>query len=161
MKIRTSVHLTALALLACLNNTPAAYAATTSTTFAVTATVTATCLVTALPLVFGNYAGNQLDGTSTITVTCTSLTHYDVGLNNGANASGTQRRMLSGGDYLNYELYTASGRTIRWDDIGGTTVVSGDGTGLPQTLTVYGRIPANQNPPTGVYTDTINVTLSY
>jgi spore coat protein U-like protein len=162
MKIRTSFRLAALALLTCFCNMPSAHAAQTTTTFSVTATVTATCSVSASTLAFGNYAGNQTDGATTITVTCTNTTPYEVGLNDGVNTP-TRRMKDAGSNYLTYDLYTDSGRSTRWGEIGdvGGTSVHGTGDGTPQTLDVYGRIPANQNPPAGNYTDTVTVTLSY
>jgi len=56
-------------------------AATATTTFQVTATVNATCLISATNLAFGAYTGTQTDATSTVTVTCTNTTPYNIGLN--------------------------------------------------------------------------------
>ena len=52
-------------------------AATATTTFQ----VTATCLISATNLAFGAYTGTQTDATSTVTVTCTNTTPYNIGLN--------------------------------------------------------------------------------
>ena len=159
MKIRTTFRLTALPLLACLAYLPAALAATTSTTFQVTATVAATCSVSAGTLAFGSYVGNQLDAENTLTVTCTTGTTYDITLDNGAQPSGSQRRMISAGsNYLNYDLYTTTGRTVLWQ---GATAVSDTGDATAQSHPVYGRIPAGQNPPATTYADTISVTVTY
>ncbi len=158
MKMRTA-RLAALSLLPWLACFSTAWAATTTDTFSVTATVTATCTVTADDLSFGNYAGNQLDAESHITATCTNTTAYHIALSDGANPDGTQRRMANGTNYLEYELYSDSGRSSRWG--GDPDWVAGTGDGNPQEYHVYGRIPANQNPPALLYTDTITVTLSY
>ncbi|WP_409528142.1 spore coat protein U domain-containing protein [Rhizobium sp.] len=40
-------------------------------------------------------------------------------------------------------------------------MVTGTGTGSPQTLTVYGRVPAQNTPAPGTYSDTVVVTVSY
>ncbi len=141
----------------------ASFAATTTTTFQVTATVAAACSVSATDHSFGAYAGVQLDATSTITPTCTLLTPYSISLDTGANASGTQRRMknTASADYLSYSLFSDALRTIVWGTGGGGTVVNGVGTGLAAPSTVYGRIAAAQNVPTGSYADTITVTLTF
>lgn len=146
-----------------------ALAATATATFQVTATVANSCLVSATNLNFGAYdPAAALDGTSTITVTCTAQTPYTIGLDAGqqsTGANGTTRAMI-GNDtattLLNYELYTESGRTTAWGDIGGTTTVAQSAlTGGPLPYTVYGQIPASQYVPAASYVDTINVTVAY
>lgn len=164
MKMRTSVRLASLPLLACLAYLPAAQAATIDTTFQVTANVAVTCsALTAGDMVFGTYSGTTIDRTSTISVTCTNSGDFTVGLDDGLHpeAPGGQRRMQkTSGEYLSYELYSDAGRTSRWGNAS-PTWVSAVGTGEPQTLTVYGRIPAGTVPSGGYYTDTITVTVTY
>lgn len=143
---------------------------TATTTFQVTATVNDSCTVTATDLAFGVYdagAGN-LDGTSTITATCTAGTGYDIGLDagsNSANASGTTRAMDDGGSsYLEYELYSDSSRSVIWgNDVGTDTVNNPSATGGDNAHTVYGQIPAGQYDASAAtsYSDTINVTVTY
>lgn len=158
--MRTLLRLAALAV-ATIAGT--ASATDVTTTFLVTATVTSACSVSGTTLAFGTYTGSQLDGTSTLTVTCTLLTPYTVKLNAGANA-GTPgdvntRRMTDGAThYLGYQLYSDALRTTVWDN---TTGVSGSGTGLGLPYLVYGRIPAGENVPAGGYQDTITATLTY
>jgi hypothetical protein len=55
----------------------------------------ATCTISATGLSFGAYTGTALPGTSTITVTCTGGTTYNVGLNPGTatGATVTTRKM--------------------------------------------------------------------
>jgi len=147
-----------MACLAGLAAVPAG-AANTSTTFTVSATVVATCSVSASNLAFGSYTGTgNTDQTTTVTVTCGNGTGYSVALNDGANASGSTRRMANGSNYLAYELYSDSGRTTVWN---AAAPVAGTGNGGAQTLTVYGRIPTGQSVPAGAYTDTVQVTVTY
>lgn len=142
-------------------------AASTATTFNVTATVIDVCAVSAANLGFGTFnpiGGSALDGTSTITVTCTLGTAYDVQLDQGANGSAvSDRKMLrvSGTETLPYSLYRNAGRTQNWGQTNSTDTLSSTGTGLSQGHTVYGRVPASGNVPTGSYSDTVNVTVSY
>lgn len=145
----------------------AAQAASTATTFTVTTTVIDVCAVSASNLGFGNYSpigGSALDGTSTISVTCTLGTAYNVRLDQGANgASVTDRLMLrdSGSETLPYYLYRDAGRTQNWGVTDNTDTLSSTGTGVSQGHTVYGRIPAAGNVPAGSYSDTVNVTVNY
>ncbi len=162
MKMHTNIRLTALALMACLGNAPAVYAATDTDTFNVTATVLTSCSVTAgNTLAFGTYSGAQIDADTTISITCTSGGTYTAGLDDGLNPDTTQRRMIHGtADYLLYELYQEAGRTNRWGNASGSWV-SDTGTGAAQVKTVYGRLAGSQTLIAGAYTDTITVTVTY
>jgi spore coat protein U-like protein len=143
------------------------YAATANGTFAVTANVAASCTIVGTALDFGasvNVLGGDVDGTSTLTATCTNGAMYTIGLNAGlaTGATVTTRQMVNGADTLNYALYTTTGRTTNWDDIGGTTVVSGTGSGVGQDITVYGRIPSGQTGAKALlYSDTITATIDF
>jgi len=122
------------------------------------------CAISATSLAFGTYSGSLVNSTSTITATCTLLTTYNVGLNAGTatGATVTNRSMTaSGGALLHYSLFSNSGRTTNWGNTVGTNTVAGIGTGLAQSLTVYGQIPAGQSLTPGSYTDTITATLTY
>lgn len=135
--------------------------------FTASATVLPNCRAYATTdLDFGSISGlitTNKDQTSTLSMTCTGRTAWNVGLNNGLHASGIVRRMQLGatGNYVNYELYRETGRINRWGGTIGTNTVPGTGTGLEQTLTIYGRVPATQTVPAGSYSDTITVTISY
>ncbi|MFX5809037.1 spore coat protein U domain-containing protein, partial [Acinetobacter baumannii] len=54
-----------------------------------------------------------------------------------------------------------SARSNNWGSTIGTDTVTGTGSGLTQTLTVYGQIAAAQTPLAGAYSDTVTVTLTY
>jgi spore coat protein U-like protein len=69
--------------------------------------------------------------------------------------------MVSGGNTLNYSLFSNAGRTANWGNIVGTDTVNITGNGGLQNTTVYGRIPASQLSPVGAYTDTITVTITF
>lgn len=142
-------------------------AATATTTFKVTATVASSCKVTATDLGFGAYdpLAAALDGTSTITATCTAQTPYTIGLDAGLKAGGTTTRRMTGDDtattLLSYELYSDSTRTAIWGARGTTTVEQSALTGGALNYTVYGRIPASQYVPAANYADTVTVTVTY
>ncbi len=144
----------------------AALGATTTTTFQVDATVISSCSVSATNLGFGNYdslAATATDATSTVSVQCSLLTSYEIGLDAGvgSGATVTTRRMTLGADTLDYTLYQDSARTTVWGNTLSSDTVSGAGTGLSQPYTVYGRIPAGQIVNTGNYTDTVTVTVNF
>nr|WP_230463626.1 spore coat U domain-containing protein [Burkholderia ubonensis] len=129
----------------------------------VTATVDATCQITTTPLAFGTYTGAQTDATSTVSVTCTNTTPYNVGLDAGLapGATVTTRAMSITGASLPYSLFQDAGRTVNWGNTVGTDTVAGTGNGSTQALTVYGRLAAGQLVTPGAYTDTITATITY
>lgn len=139
---------------------------TAQTTFRVTATVNAVCEVTATDLSFGAYtaqAGTQLLGTTLLRATCTPNTTYNIGLNEGTSPGATvnQRKMVSGSNNLNYQLYSDANRTTIWGNTTGTDTVTGSGTGIAVDHTVFGAVPAAQVVPAGEYGDTITVRVYY
>jgi spore coat protein U-like protein len=139
---------------------------TAQTTFRVSARVQAVCDITASDLAFGNYtaqSGSPLLGTTLLRATCTPNTSYNVGLNEGTSPGATvnQRRMVSGANVLNYQLYSDASRSTIWGNTAGTDTVTGVGTGTAQDHTVYGTVPAAQVVPAAEYADTITVHIYY
>lgn len=138
-------------------------------TFSVLANVQQTCQVTTNPMAFPTPVnGNPSGATSstTLTVTCTLHTGYQVGLDNGKNFDGTTRRMRGGptySDYIGYGLYQDSGDTIPWGNQAGTGGNTRTGTSSTQTFTVYGKVnpttPAM--PAAGNYFDAVTVYVYY
>lgn len=142
----------------------------------VSASVTATCTISTAPVAFGAYdptAVTDLDGTGTVTVLCTNGTAGYVTLGEGANPDATSTpavpvRQMAGGaaaaGRLVYQLYSEATYTDVW---GNTTITGlnhvGDGTAT--ALTVYGRIPAQQNVIAGsgatAYADTVVATVEF
>ncbi len=135
----------------------------TTSYFTLTVSVSPACSISANPLAFGNYSSVVLDSTTTLSVTCTDTTPYNVGLNAGTatGATVTSRMMTGpGAATLNYALYSNSGYSTNWGNSTGSWV-AGTGTGSAQTLTVYGQIPGGQYPTAGVYKDTVIATVNY
>ncbi len=180
-KLRSSVQVLvslcyrgAAAALIVLGTGNIAGSATSTGTLTVQATFTAGCSVGATTLDFGTNNGNTLPlsailASATLAVTCTLGSPYSIGLDYGSNASGTQRRLQSGGNYINYNLFTDAAGLLPWlSGSTSTTCVSalacvlGTGTGLVQSIVVYGRIPVSSSSPTpGVYSDTVTITVTY
>jgi spore coat protein U-like protein len=144
----------------------ASHAASTTTTFAVQATVTATCTInSASTLNFGSVGvlASNVDQSSTIQVTCTNTTPYNIGLDAGTGSGATVavRKLSSGGATINYSLYTSNAYSTVWGTTVGTDTQAGTGNGSAQSYTVFGRIPPQTSPAPGSYADTITVTVTY
>ncbi|QYR52486.1 Csu type fimbrial protein [Lysobacter soyae] len=134
--------------------------------FATTAQVTTTCQInTASDLNFGSVEGfitSAVNQTSQINLRCVGGTAWKLGLNNGINANGTQRRMKhsAAAEFVDYELYRDAGRSQRWGTTLNSDTQNGIGTGNAQTVTVYGQVPQQTATP-GDYSDTVTVTITY
>lgn len=148
------------------------YAVTATSNLSITATIAANCTISTAPVAFGAYdpiganASTALDGTGTVTTTCTIGSAVKITLGQGANAAGgstdavSLRRMTDGTNFLAYFLYSENTRTIVWGNTVGTGKAD-TGTGLASALTVYGRVTANQNQPAGSYSDTVVATVTF
>ena len=155
----------------------AANAATTTGTLTVKATVAKGCSVNTdasgtvadAVLDFGTITSltANVDGDTTsssgtsIKVLCNKGTDYTVAFGAGNNAVGGVRRMAGGSsEFIPYNLYLMSNRATELAVDGTTAAITGNGT--PQTLNVYGRIPAGSVLPTaGNYTDAVTLTVTY
>lgn len=167
MKTRRLMLNAAAAAMALFSFGPAIAAAPTGTTLqgngqlTVQATVTGGCSVGSPTLNFGAYPSNSvtaISGSTTFSVNCTSGANYYIGLDNGANYSGSTRQMSDGaGNFLAYSLTDSGGNP--WDDV--ANYVTGTGTGLSQTITINGSIPAAQNVPLGNYSDSVLINVYF
>jgi spore coat protein U-like protein len=125
-------------------------------TFPVTMNIIAECRVDTFNLAFGNYnpfAPGALNQTSTVKVYCTKTTSPTlISLDNGANASGSQKRMAGpAGAFLNYNTtLAASGGTSTSSLV---PIVGG--------ITLNGTIPSAQDARIGNYVDTLQALINY
>ncbi len=139
----------------------AAQAGSVPATMAVSATVNGTCKITTTPtpMGFGTIDPSTVTAptlaNSSFAYKCTNgLTPLSLADNTGANKSGTQARMISGTNFLNYAYtYTA-------------TLAAGTGFGsgsAATTITVNGTVSLAdaQSASAGVYADTVTFTLSF
>jgi spore coat protein U-like protein len=139
-----------------------------STNLAVSATVISNCTITTAALAFGNYdpaganATADLPGTGTVTIACTQGATATIGLNLGANAAGSTRRMTNGSDFLDYELYQDAGLVTVWDNAGpGLLSPPAAPSIAARNFTVYGNVPQAQDVSTGAYSDTVLATVNF
>lgn len=135
-----------------------------TTSFTVTVVIPATCTIAANALNFGTYGGLAINSTTTLSVTCTKASTYNVGLSAGQStgATVTNRKMTGPSSaLLGYKLFSNSGYTTNWGNTVGTDTLAGTGSGTAQSLTVYGQIPAGQFVQPGSYTDTVIATITY
>lgn len=137
---------------------PAAFAGTTPGTLTVQASVAANCTISAATLNFNAYDPvvtndvADLDAQTTMAVACTKGVIPKI----TAALGGT---ITSGANTLNYLLFSNTGRTTTFVSPGFTMPAAGGK--APQTLTIWGRIPGNQDVGAGAYTGTTTMTVNF
>jgi len=130
------------------------------------------CIITAPDLDFGQapLAGSFSPVTRTILIRCSAGAAYSVGLDDGTHASGGIRRMASGSNYLQYEIYKSVSSPDRWGAIGSArrgSETADSGAGIYDAVTTQGydyraEILASQaTPPSGNYSDTIRIDVDF
>lgn len=146
----------------------AAEAGSIGTNLSVTATVSDSCTVSSTPVAFSTVnpiSGSAATATGTVSVTCTNGTGWgaSAGLGTGTGATFSSRKMKSGTNLLNYNLFTDAAYSTVWGDgTSSTAKVSNTGSGTAQVFNVYGQVPSGQTSVvTGDYTDVVSVTISY
>jgi spore coat protein U-like protein len=140
----------------------------------------ATCTVDASAMDFGAYdvlSSAPPDYPTTLTGTCarnpppgSEVVSYTLSLSVGAG-SYSARTMSRGAATLQYNLYTSpamTAATVWGNGTGGSNVVgnslaplNGQNRIRLATHTIYGRIPARQDVPTGTYTGNVVLTMEY
>lgn len=148
----------------------AVYSTGTNTApFDVTLKIVANCIISAAPLDFGEAQGllsTPLNVNTTVSVTCTNTTPYNVGLSAGTGTgSSVATRYMSGTTSGNtgvvqFNLFQTSGAT-NWGNTQGTDTVSGVGSGSAQAITVYGNVPPQNTPSPDTYKSTITATVFF
>ncbi|MBS0614195.1 MAG: spore coat protein U domain-containing protein, partial [Proteobacteria bacterium] len=135
--------------------------------------VTVSCSASATSIAFGIY--NPLSptadtSTGTLRVTCTgsgagvTTVTMNVGLSTGLSGSYATRKMFSGANALDYNIYWSTAYAqVMGDGTGGSFAGSAGpltvyaGSPATATGTMYGRIPALQDVAPASYVDTILV----
>ena len=142
-------------------------------TLTVSMTVANDCTISAPSISFGSAPVVSAFSTvsQTVSVNCTKGSAYTVGLGDGTHpvSVGGRRQMMSGGNYLAYDIFQSAG-TTRWGSVGAarrasTTAEVNPGTGLgsgSQIFNYNARIYTGQaTPPAGTYTDSVVLDVSF
>jgi spore coat protein U-like protein len=132
----------------------------------VAAAVSKNCTITATAISFSAYdpvVANDtadLNGEGGLNVACTKGVNPALTLGAGNNASGSQRKLASGSNLLNYDLFSDSTRSTAWTT--STSITMGVAPSkVARAITVYGRIAGGQDVPAGTYGDTLLATVNF
>ena len=117
---------------------------------------------------FGNYnvfTTTADDSTGTITYRCNSTaTNISISLSDGSSSTFSPRTLRKGSEVLQYNLYRNAARTTIWGDgTGGTSVyyAANPPNNSNVNVTIYGRIPAQQDVSAGNYSDTVSAVINF
>jgi spore coat protein U-like protein len=109
--------------------------------------------------VFSPLANNN--GVGSLSIKCTGGANSVITLSTGQSNNYASRVMRSGGNLLNYNLYTSTAHGQVWGDGSGGSSVAATVNNGTSTLNVFGQIPAGQDAAVGIYTDNITVTVNF
>jgi spore coat protein U-like protein len=110
--------------------------------------------------VFSPLANNN--GIGSISIRCQGGgPTFLVTLSKGQSNSYASRIMNSGGNSLNYNLYTSAARIVVWGDGTGGSSAMAANRNSTTTLSVFGQIPAGQDAAVGIYTDSITTLINF
>jgi spore coat protein U domain-containing protein, fimbrial subunit CupE1/2/3/6 len=142
--------------------------AQTTANIVVSANVKKNCTITADPIGFGTYdalSGTQVDQVGAVKIRCTKGTPASITLGNGQSAQSGQRRMAGGSPagFLNYELYSDTGRATRWGTAAGETpAIATAPDNTERSFAVYGRVLSGQTLVSqGDYGDSVVATVNF
>jgi spore coat protein U-like protein len=143
---------------------------TKTATFTVTLMLQANCTIAANPLNFGTSGvlSTAINQQSTLSVTCSNTTPYNVGLDAGTVTGSTVTNRLMAGTATGntattvaFGLYQDTGHTTLWGNTQGTNTVAGTGTGTAQSIPVYGQVPVQNTPTPDTYQTTVTATVYF
>lgn len=125
------------------------------------ATAAISCTISMTNVAFGSLnvlPGSAVNTTSTATITCSGATanttyRFCTDIGSGADVSSTQRRMASGVNRLNFNLYKDAARTVQWGHYttsflggGSQNDFTSNGSGnISATITVFASVAGSQN----------------
>ena len=122
-----------------------------------------TCTVSTGGLAFGSYdylSAVPLDSTAPVTWLCDISATVTITLGRGGSSTYLPRKLLSGVNSANYNLYKDTACSLIWGD-GTETTSTVTASGTSGSIPAYGRVPPGQPLPVGSYSDAVVVTITF
>lgn len=131
------------------------------------ASISSKCTLSTATFGFGSYdttsATDLTTSSGSVILSCTrGAPGVTIQLDNGlysSHAVGTTRAMANGTNYLSYDFYTDNGYGTVWNSVHTVTYTSITMASTP--ISVYGKIPHQQDAAIGSYSDTVMATVNY
>jgi spore coat protein U-like protein len=108
-------------------------------------------------------ASQPADASAVVIVSCTRNTSASLSFDFGVHAAGAGDRIMAGGgsDRLHYQIYRDAGRSQTWGQGGDALHIVSKAASQPQELTVFGRIPPQQEVGPGGYNDVLTAAVDF
>jgi spore coat protein U-like protein len=124
------------------------------------------CAVSAATIDFPSYdpiADAGRTASTSLSIVCTKNHSATIGLSDGANFDAAAgRRMVSGTNFLAYELYQDASYSDRFGSaVGERLVYLGKGKVADSSVVVYAVIGAGQDTAAGTYTDSVVIDIAF
>jgi spore coat protein U-like protein len=91
-----------------------------------------------------------------ILIRCADGQSFTADLSTGQNY-GQNRRMKSGANYIDYEVFADAAFTAAWSP----KTLIGAGLAVDVTVPLYIHVPAQPSAPPGLYSDTLSISIRY
>lgn len=136
-----------------------------SFSFEADVTIASECETQAAVLDFGaaGTLGATRRASAVLNVRCTAGKPYQIVLDAGKHGSVAARKMRNAatGETIAYSLSNSAGGERWGDGTLGTLVHRSVGSGMLDSVTIHGTVPAQQTPSPGSYQDTVTVTITF
>lgn len=157
--------------IAALGMVNVAWAGTDTANLDITINIQPACTLDSVDAVSASHATGAVGAQSqsgNVKVTCNTGQAYTIAMGAGSNTAATQRRVKSGTNYVNYDLFRSGGATA-WGTAGTTADNSMEssadwnstGTGSQQTFGYQVGYTLAGTEAAGTYTDTVLVTVEF
>ena len=125
----------------------------------------AKCTVATTPIAFGAYnvfSAAPVDSVGSILFNCTGAKNVSIAISQGQSGTFQARALRQGAESLYYNLFLDAARSTVWGNgSGGTQTYVTDPGKNDVNVTIYGRIPAQQDISFGTYADSVTVTINF
>ena len=125
----------------------------------------AKCTLGTTPIAFGTYnvfSAAPVDSVGSLLFDCTGVKTISIAISQGQGGSFQPRALKSGTESLYYNLFLDAARSSVWGNgSGGTQTYVTDPGRDPINVTIYGRIPPEQDVSFGSYADSVTVTINF
>jgi len=126
------------------------------------------CTISVTSVAFANYnvfTTSDYDSAGTVTYRCNAQTaNISIALSDGSSSTFSPRTLRKGSEVLNYNLYRDAARSTIWGDgTGGTSLYTNANppNNNNVSVTIFARIPAQQDVSAGSYSDTVSAVINF
>lgn len=125
----------------------------------------AKCTISTTPIAFGAYnvfSSAPVDSVGSLLFNCSGTNNVSIAISQGQSGTFQPRALRNGAESLYYNLFLDAARSTVWGNgSGGTQTYVTDPGKDDVSVTIYGRIPPQQDVTFGAYGDSVTVTINF